>query len=76
MAITAGMTSAIMNPVALPIGPKKLQAKLDELAAAGIIVPDNIDMELLANITGMGSTKSKSRKGNGSYKSSKFLNKQ
>ena len=62
MAMTAGMTSAIMNPVALPVGPKKLQAKLDELASVGIIVPDDIDMELLANITGMGSTKSRAGK--------------
>ncbi|SEP93343.1 5-methyltetrahydrofolate--homocysteine methyltransferase [Loktanella sp. DSM 29012] len=57
MAIASGMTSAIMNPVALPVGPKKLQEKLDALAAAGIIVPADIDPELLANLTGLGSTK-------------------
>ncbi|GHA40730.1 methyltetrahydrofolate--corrinoid methyltransferase [Amylibacter ulvae] len=57
MAMTAGMTSAIMNPVQIPVGPKKIQAKLDELAAAGIIVPDDIDPEMLAKLTGMGSTK-------------------
>ncbi|MBS1303747.1 methyltetrahydrofolate cobalamin methyltransferase [Loktanella sp. SALINAS62] len=57
MAMTAGMTSAIMNPVALPVGPNKLQAKIDEMAAAGIIVPDDIDPELLAMLTGLGSTK-------------------
>ncbi|KQI69530.1 methyltetrahydrofolate:corrinoid methyltransferase [Loktanella sp. 3ANDIMAR09] len=57
MAIASGMTSAIMNPVALPVGPKKLQEKLDALAAAGIIVPADIDPELLATLTGLGSTK-------------------
>jgi 5-methyltetrahydrofolate--homocysteine methyltransferase len=60
MAMASGMTSAIMNPVALPVGPKKLDAKRAELAEAGIIVPDDIDPELLANITGMGSTKARS----------------
>ncbi len=57
MAIAAGMTSAIMNPVALPVGPKKLAAKRAELAAAGIIVPEDIDPEVLATLTGMGSTR-------------------
>ena len=57
MAMAAGMTSAIMNPVALPIGQKKLEEKRAELEAAGIIVPDDIDPELLAMITGLGSTK-------------------
>ncbi|MCH1535390.1 MAG: methyltetrahydrofolate cobalamin methyltransferase [Amylibacter sp.] len=73
MAMTAGMTSAIMNPVALPVGPKKLQAKLDELASAGIIVPDDIDMELLANITGMGSTKSRAGKEMEAIRAANFL---
>ncbi|MCP4048692.1 MAG: dihydropteroate synthase [Gammaproteobacteria bacterium] len=59
MAIGAGMTSAIMNPVALPVGPKKLNEKRAALAAAGIIVPENFDPEILAQITGMGSTKAR-----------------
>ena len=73
MAMTAGMTSAIMNTVALPVGPKKLQAKLDELASAGLIVPDDIDMELLANITGMGSTKSRAGKEMEAIRAANFL---
>jgi len=56
MAIAAGMTSAIMNPVALPAGPKKLGEKRAELDAAGILVPDDIDLEVLARLTGIGST--------------------
>ena len=59
MAMGAGMTSAIMNPVALPVGAAKLEAKKQELAAAGIIVPEDIDPEILAGLTGLGSTKSR-----------------
>ncbi|NNK78725.1 MAG: methyltetrahydrofolate cobalamin methyltransferase [Litoreibacter sp.] len=57
MAMGAGMTSAIMNPIALPVGPVKLEEKKAQLAAAGIIVPDDVDPEVLAQLTGMGSTK-------------------
>ncbi|NOX40769.1 MAG: methyltetrahydrofolate cobalamin methyltransferase [Alphaproteobacteria bacterium] len=60
MAMAAGMTSAIMNPVRLRISAKKLDEKKAALAAAGIIVPDDIDPELLAQITGMGSTQARS----------------
>lgn len=73
MAMAAGMTSAIMNPVAIPIGPKKLEAKREELAAAGIIVPDDIDPEVLANITGLGSTKAKSGKEMEAIRAANFL---
>ncbi len=73
MAIAAGMTSAIMNPVALPVGQKKLDAKREELAAAGIIVPDDIDLELLAQLTGMGSTKSRSGKEMEAIRAANFL---
>lgn len=59
MAITAGMTSAIMNPIAIPVGPKKLQEKRSALAAAGITVPEDIDPDVLAQLTGMGSTKAR-----------------
>ncbi len=59
MAIAAGMTSAIMNPIALPVGPAKLAEKRAALAAAGIMVPEDIDPEILANLTGMGSTKAR-----------------
>jgi len=58
MAMAAGMTSAIMNPVKLPISLAKIEEKKLELAAAGIILPDDIDPELLARLVGMGSTKS------------------
>ena len=59
MAMGAGMTSAIMNPCALPVGLKKIEEKKAELAAAGIIVPDDIDLETFCQLTGLGSTKSR-----------------
>ena len=58
MAIAAGMTSAIMNPVTLAVSKKQLEQKKLNLREAGIIVPDNFDDNLLAKITGMGSTAS------------------
>lgn len=57
MAITAGMTSAIMNPVALPVGPRKIAEKKAEIEAAGIILPADMDDETFARLFGMGSTK-------------------
>ena len=57
MAITAGMTSAIMNPIALPVPMSKIEEKKLALAAAGIIVPDDMDLELFCQLTGLGSTK-------------------
>ncbi len=56
MAITAGMTSAIMNPIALPVPMSKIEEKKLALAAAGIIVPDDMDLELFCQLTGLGST--------------------
>lgn len=73
MAMGAGMTSAIMNPITLPVGPIKLQEKRDALAAAGIIVPEDIDPEVLANLTGMGSTKPRSGKEMEAIRAANFL---
>ncbi len=57
MAMTAGMTSAIMNPIALPVGPKKIAEKRAEVEAAGVILPDGMDDEVFAQMFGLGSTK-------------------
>ena len=73
MAITAGMTSAIMNPVALPIGPKKIAEKRAEIEAAGIILPDNMDDELLVTLFGMGSTKPRAGKEMEAIRAANFL---
>ena len=45
MAMGAGMTSAIMNPVALPINAKKIAEKKAELAALGLVLPEGMDDE-------------------------------
>lgn len=55
MAIAAGMTSAIMNPVALPVKHALIAAKKAEIAAAGIILPEDMDDETLVTLFGMGS---------------------
>jgi len=59
MAMTAGMTSAIMNPIALPVAAKKIEERMAELAAAGIIIPEGMDLELFCHLTGLGSTKAR-----------------
>ena len=73
MAMAAGMTSAIMNPVALPVGPKKLAEKREALQAAGFVIPDDIDMELFAQLTGLGSTKPQPGKEMEAIRAANFL---
>jgi len=62
MAYAAGMTSAIMNPVALPVGPKAIAEKKAAIEAAGIILPADLDDETLVKMFGMGSTKPRAGK--------------
>ena len=59
MAMGAGMTSAIMNPVALPVTQTKIAEKKAEITAAGIILPEDIDDETFVTLFGMGSTNSR-----------------
>ena len=73
MAIAAGMTSAIMNPVALPIGPKKLAEKKAEVEAAGIILPEGMDDEAFVQMFGMGSTKPRAGKEMEAIRAANFL---
>ncbi|MBL6779388.1 MAG: methyltetrahydrofolate cobalamin methyltransferase, partial [Rhodobacteraceae bacterium] len=56
MAMGAGMTSAIMNPVALPVTQKAIQEKKDECLAKGILLPEDIDDETFVTLFGLGST--------------------
>ena len=51
------MTSAIMNPVALPITQKKIAEKKAEVLSAGVIIPETMDDETFVALFGMGSTK-------------------
>ena len=59
MAMGAGMTSAIMNPVALPVTQKAIQEKKDECLAKGILLPEDIDDETFVTLFGLGSTLSR-----------------
>ncbi|MCE8507981.1 methyltetrahydrofolate cobalamin methyltransferase [Ruegeria pomeroyi] len=56
MAMGAGMTSAIMNPVALPVTQKAIAEKREAVAAAGIILPEGMDDETFVTMFGLGST--------------------
>ena len=73
MAITAGMTSAIMNPVALPVGPKKIAEKRAAVEAAGIILPPDMDDEAFVQMFGMGSTKPRAGKEMEAIRAANFL---
>lgn len=73
MAAGAGMTSAIMNPVQLAVSQKKIDEKKAALAAAGIIIPDDMDPETFVKLMGMGSTKPQSGKEMESIRAANFL---
>ncbi|WP_137700380.1 dihydropteroate synthase [Marimonas lutisalis] len=73
MAIEAGMTSAIMNPVALPVGPKAIAAKKEEVLAAGIMMPADMDDETFVQLFGMGSTKPRAGKEMEAIRAANFL---
>ena len=73
MAMGAGMTSAIMNPVALPVGTKKIAEKRAEIEAAGIILPADMDDEAFVQMFGMGSTKPRAGKEMEAIRAANFL---
>ena len=62
MAMGAGMTSAIMNPVALPVTQKAIAEKKEQVTAAGIILPEGMDDETFVTLFGLGSTKPRAGK--------------
>ena len=59
MAMGAGMTSAIMNPVALPVTQKRIAEKKAEIVATGVVLPEGMDDESFVTLFGMGSTKAR-----------------
>ncbi|MEO0936538.1 MAG: methyltetrahydrofolate cobalamin methyltransferase [Pseudomonadota bacterium] len=73
MAMGAGMTSAIMNPVALPIGPTKIAEKRAAVEAAGIVLPEGMDDEAFVQMFGMGSTKPRAGKEMEAIRAANFL---
>lgn len=73
MAIGAGMTSAIMNPVALPVTQKAIAEKKAEVAAAGIVLPEGLDDETFVQLFGLGSTKPRPGKEMEAIRAANFL---
>ena len=59
MAMGAGMTSAIMNPCALPVPASKIAEKRAAVEAAGIVLPGDMDDEAFCQLFGLGSTRPK-----------------
>ncbi|MEL7262037.1 MAG: methyltetrahydrofolate cobalamin methyltransferase, partial [Pseudomonadota bacterium] len=69
----AGMTSAIMNPVALPTGPTKIAEKRAEVAAAGVMLPEGMDDETFVQLFGLGSTLPRAGKEMEAIRAANFL---
>jgi len=73
MAMGAGMTSAIMNPVALPVNAKKIAEKKAELEALGVVLPEGMDDEAFVQLFGMGSTLPRAGKEMEAIRAANFL---
>ncbi|TNC72023.1 methyltetrahydrofolate cobalamin methyltransferase [Rubellimicrobium roseum] len=73
MAMGAGMTSAIMNPVALPVTQKVIAEKKAEVAAAGIVLPEGMDDEIFVTLFGLGSTRPRPGKEMEAIRAANFL---
>lgn len=73
MAMAAGMTSAIMNPVALPVSQKRIAEKKAEIEAAGIVLPADMDDEIFVTLFGLGSTLSRPGKEMEAIRAANFL---
>ena len=73
MAMGAGMTSAIMNPVALPVTQKAIAEKKAAVEAAGIILPEGMDDEAFVTMFGLGSTKPRAGKEMEAIRAANFL---
>ncbi len=73
MAMGAGMTSAIMNPVALPVKQADKDAKRAAAEAAGIVIPEDMDDETFCQLFGLGSTLPKAGKEMEAIRAANFL---
>ena len=56
MAAGAGMTSAIMNPCALPVPASRIAEKRAQVEAAGVSLPADMDDEAFCQLFSLGST--------------------
>ena len=73
MAITAGMTSAIMNPVQAGVSDKKLDERLEVLRALGVEVPESIDRAALSSLLGLGAHQATASKEMEAIRAANFL---
>ena len=73
MAMGAGMTSAIMNPITLPVNRTKIAEHKALIMAAGIILPEDIDDETFVTLFGLGSTKATPGKEMEAIRAANFL---
>ena len=73
MAAAAGMTSAIMNPVQLGASDKKIAARVAELEALGVTIPEGVDPAALAPLIGLGSRSATSSKEIEAIRAANFL---
>ena len=73
MAMATGMTSAIMNPVALPVGPKKIAEKKAEVEAAGVVLHADMEDEAFCQLFGLGSTRPRAGKEMEAIRAANFL---
>jgi len=73
MAMATGMTSAIMNPIALPVTRAVIDAKKAEIAERGIVLPDDIDDETFVTLFGLGSMKPRAGKEMEAIRAANFL---
>ncbi|MEC7258259.1 MAG: dihydropteroate synthase, partial [Pseudomonadota bacterium] len=73
MAMGAGMTSAIMNPIALPVTQKAIAEKKAEVEAAGIVLPEGMDDEIFVTLFGLGSTQPRAGKEMEAIRAANFL---
>ncbi|HKL06459.1 MAG TPA: methyltetrahydrofolate cobalamin methyltransferase [Roseovarius sp.] len=73
MAMGAGMTSAIMNPVALPVKQSEIEAKKAEVAASGLVLPADMDDETFCQLFGLGSTMPRAGKEMEAIRAANFL---
>ena len=73
MAMGAGMTSAIMNPCALPVPASKIAEKRAAVEAAGIVLPEDMDDEAFCQMFGLGSTRARPGKEMEAIRAANFL---
>ncbi len=73
MAMGAGMTSAIMNPIALPVKQAEIAAKKAAVEAAGLVLPEGMDDETFCQLFGLGSTKARPGKEMEAIRAANFL---